>query len=78
MEMDFTKVKLNKEQQLVVLRNLKLIRISNNPNLKNAVVNIEEIHNSKTVCTDKMLSFFFEKKLRHFIEDFDSVVSLFA
>jgi len=75
---DLATDKLNKEQQLIVLRNLKLIRISNNPNLVNAVVDINEIHNSKTVCTDKMLSFFFEKKLRQFIEDFDSVVSLFA
>jgi DNA polymerase-1 len=69
--------KLDKEQQDAVLRNLKLIRISNNPNLKNLKVNVDEILSHSNVDLHKIQKFYFEHKLKSLIETFDGVVSIF-
>lgn len=69
---------LNDEQKSIVLRNLQLIEIKNNPNLGKAVPDLTKIHSSGNVDMIKIQKFYFDKKLRSLIEDFDSVVSLFA
>lgn len=69
---------LTNEQQKIVLRNLQLIRIENNPNLKNAKVDINLIFASAKVDLMKIQKFYFNKKLKSLVESFESVVSIFA
>lgn len=70
--------KLTDEQKEIILRNLHLIEIKNNPNLSKAIPNLDKIHAAKNVNLSKIQKFYFDHKLRTLIEDFDSVVSLFA
>jgi len=69
--------KLNKEQQMAVLRNLKLIRIANNPNLINLQISIEQLKSHSNVDLQKIQKFYFKHKLKSLIETFEGVVSIF-
>jgi 5'-3' exonuclease len=69
---------LNKEQQKKVLKNLRIIRIENNPNLKNIKVSTSSIEASKRIEFDKIKKFYFDHKLKSLIEDFDTVISIFT
>jgi 5'-3' exonuclease len=71
-------LQFNKEQREIVLRNLQLIEIKNNPNLNKAIPDLTKIHASGNIDLIKIQKFYFDKKLRSLLEDFDSVVSLFA
>ena len=73
--------KLNKEQQDIVLRNMRLIQIKNNPNLKSAHLDfsgITSINDMLHLDTTKIKKFYFDNKLKQLLEDFDTVVSIFA
>jgi 5'-3' exonuclease len=70
--------KLDKDQQDIVKRNQRLIDIRNNPNLCKVNLDITSIHSSTNVDTSKIQKFYFDNKLKILIEDFDSVISLFA
>jgi 5'-3' exonuclease len=75
---DISCPELSKDQQKQVLRNLRLIRISNNPNLKNAKVDIDEIISCSNVDLPKIQKFYFDNKLKSLVEGFESVVSIFS
>lgn len=76
---DFSAPELSKEQQDQVLRNLKIIRISNNPNLKQVTVDIPRIaKDNHSIDLSRVKKFYFDKKLRSLLEGFDSVASIFS
>jgi len=74
----FSAPNLTEEQCETVIRNLKLIRIANNPNLKNASVDLEKIKDANAnVDFQKIKKFYFDYKLKSLIETFDSVMAVF-
>lgn len=75
---DFSCPQLDKKQQKKVLLNLKLIRISNNPNLKKVKVDVDSVKNAKYMDLAKIKKFYFTHKLKSLIEGFDSVISIFT
>lgn len=75
---DFSAPELSDEQQKQVLRNLQIIRISNNPNLKEVVVDIPKIDKDNHIDLNKIKKFYFDKKLRSLLEGFDSVATIFS
>lgn len=75
---DISCPELDKKQQKRVLLNLKLIRIENNPNLKNVKVDLDAIQAAKRVDLNKIQKFYFSHRLKSLIEGFDSVISIFA
>lgn len=75
---DFSCEELSREQQDLVLRNLKIIRIANNPNLKNAKVDYEKMQECSAVDLKKIKKHYFDHRLKSLVEDFDSVVNIFS
>lgn len=70
--------KLTLEQKEIVKRNLQLIDINNNPNLSKAVPDLNSIHNSKQIDFNKIKRFYFDHKLKNFLENFENIISLFT
>lgn len=60
----------------IINRNVILIDIKNNPNLKDVKYNIDEIENSK-IDFSKIKKFYFDNKLKSLIESFDNITNLF-
>jgi len=75
---DISCPQLNNEQQKTVLKNLRIIRIENNPNLKNVKVNLPLIFKAQKVDLSKIQKFYFDHKLKALIESFESVISIFS
>jgi len=75
---DISCPELDNKQQKQVIKNLRLIRIENNPNLKKATVNMDAIIASKHVDLSAIQKFYFNHKLKSLVEGFESVVSIFA
>ncbi len=68
----------NKEQADIVLLNLKMIRISNNPNLKDIKIDFDKIHQDSTINLKAIKKFYFDNKMKQMLESFDSVISVFT
>lgn len=69
---------LSPDQVKIFERNMKLIDISNNPNLKDLNITEERIKNKPTIDLTKIKKFYFDNKVRSLLEDFESVVSVLS
>lgn len=74
----FSAPELSKEQYEKVLKNLKVIRISNNPNLKEVVVDIPSIDKDNYIDLARIKKFYFDKKIKTLLEGFDGVAAIFS
>ena len=67
---------INEDQLEIFNRNIEIIDISKNPNLKNLKININFDNNR--VDTNKIKKFFFDKKLKLFLTQFDHIESILS
>lgn len=75
---DLSTDELTKEQQDHVLRNLKIIRISNNPNLHQVKLDLDHIDSDSGVDLNKIKKFFFDHKQKTLLESFEAVANIFS
>lgn len=72
-------LKNDSEKIDIINRNLKLIRIKNNPNIPNLKYNVNDIHTShRKIDLSKIQKFYFDSKLKSLLETFESISSLFT
>ena len=75
---DFSAPELSEEQQKQVLRNLKIIRISNNPNLKEVKLDVPHIDRDGYLDLNRIKKFFFDHKQRELLEGFEAITAIFT
>jgi 5'-3' exonuclease len=75
---DISAPELTKEQQKIILRNLKLMGIANNPNIKTAEVDFSVLDTVKPIDLKKIQKFYFDHKLKSLIEYFDRVADILS
>lgn len=73
-----SKLSVVKENIKIINRNLTLIKIGNNPNLKNLSVDDSIFKNTMTINLKEIQKFYFKHKLLSLLEEFSSISAIFA
>jgi 5'-3' exonuclease len=75
---DFTDVKLDSDQQKIILRNVELMSIAFNPNIKNTFIDFSVFDKEKKIDLKKIQKFYFDYKLKSLIESFDKIAEILS